>query len=63
MSDWNKRYKAMKKVMGYTNSDIADITGNTPNSVKSVTRKGKELPRWVKLSIVIFEKLNNHKNQ
>jgi hypothetical protein len=62
MSDWNERYNAMKKAMGYTNSDIAEITGNTPESVKTVTRKGKELPRWVRLSIVIFEQLNT-KNQ
>jgi hypothetical protein len=62
MDDWHERYISMKKGMGYTNKDISDITGNTPESIKTVTNKSKELPRWVKLSIVIFEQINNQKN-
>ena len=56
--NWHERYKAMKKGMGYTNSDIAEITGNTSDSVKSSTQPNKELPRWVKLSIIIFETMS-----
>lgn len=54
--NWNLRYKAMKKGLGYTNSDIAKIIGNTADSVKSVTQPNGELPRWLRLAIVIFER-------
>jgi hypothetical protein len=47
----------MKKGMGYTNFDIAIITGNTEDSIKTTTQPKKDLPRWLKLAIVIYEKL------
>jgi hypothetical protein len=56
---WHDRFKAMKKGLGYTNSDISEITGNSPDSVKSTTQPNKELPRWLKLSIVIYERMSN----
>jgi len=55
--NWHTRYKEMKKGMGYTNSNIAKIIGNTEDSVKSTTQPNKELPRWLKLAIVIYERL------
>lgn len=55
--NWHNRFKAMKKGMGYTNSDIAKIVGNTEDSIKSTTQPNKEIPRWLKLAIVIYEKL------
>tara|TARA_R110002020_G_scaffold472902_1_gene701477 strand:+ start:816 stop:995 length:180 start_codon:yes stop_codon:yes gene_type:complete len=55
--NWHKRYKAMKLVLGLTNSDIADITGNSSDSVKSVTQPNKEIPRWLKLAIVVYERM------
>ena len=57
VNDWHKRYKAMKKGLGLTNSSIAGIIGNTPNSVKNKTQPNLELPRWLKLAIVVYEKL------
>ena len=33
------------------------FTKNSADSVKSVTQPNKELPRWLKLAIVIYEKL------
>lgn len=45
----------MKNGLGYTNSDIAEITGNTPDSIKSSTQPNKEIPRWLKLAIVVYE--------
>ena len=54
---WNERYKAMKSGLGLTNSDIADITGNSADSVKSVTQPNKDLPRWLKLAIVVYERM------
>lgn len=32
--NWHERYKAMKKGLGLTNSDIAEITGNSADSEK-----------------------------
>ena len=55
--NWHKRYKAMKSGLGLTNSDIADIIGNTSDSVKSTTQPNKYLPRWLKLAIVVYERL------
>lgn len=55
--NWHKRYKAMKSGLGLTNSDIADIIGNTSDSVKSTTQPNKDLPRWLKLAIVVYERL------
>ena len=54
--NWHKRFKAMKKELILTNSDIAEITGNSSDSVKSVTQPNKEIPRWLKLAIVVHER-------
>ena len=62
-NNWHERYKMMKEGLGLTNQDIADITGNTCESIKTVTQKNKELPRWVKLSIYIYEKFNQSKTK
>lgn len=32
MDNWHERFKTMKKELGLTNSDIADITGNSADS-------------------------------
>lgn len=55
--NWHERYKAMKTGLGLTNSDIADIIGNSADSVKSVTQPNKKIPRWLKLAIVVFERM------
>ena len=55
--NWHKRYKVMKSGLKLTNSDIADIIGNSADSVKSVTQPNKEIPRWLKLAIVVYERL------
>ena len=54
---WHERFKSMKKGLRLTNSDIAEITGNSADSVKSVTQPKKELPRWLKLAIVVYERM------
>lgn len=56
--NWHDRFKAMKKGLGLTNSDIANIIGNTSDSIKSTTQPNKELPRWLKLAIVVFERMS-----
>lgn len=54
--NWNARYKAMKKGLKYTNSDIAEITGNTPESIATTTQPNSKFPRWAKLAVVIYER-------
>lgn len=54
---WHKKYKEMKSGLGLTNSDIAEIIGNSADSVKSVTQPNKEIPRWLKLAIVVYERM------
>jgi len=54
---WHNRFKAMKSGLGLTNSDIADIIGNSSDSVKSVTQPNKDIPRWLKLAIVVYERM------
>jgi len=56
LDNWHERFKAMKSGLVLTNSDIAEITGNTADSVKSVTQPNKEIPRWLKLAIVVYER-------
>ena len=59
VSNWHSRYKEMKKGLGLTNSSIAGIIGNTPESVKSITQPKGDFPRWAKLAIVIYERLKD----
>ena len=56
--NWHDRFKKMKKALQYTNRDIAEITGNTEDSVKSTTQPNKDLPRWLKLTIVVYERMS-----
>jgi hypothetical protein len=56
--NWHNRYKEMKSALKLTNAGIADIIGNTADSVKSTTQPNKELPRWLKLAIVVFERMS-----
>lgn len=62
--NWHERFKEMKSGLGLTNSDIAEITGNNADSIKSVTQPSKEIPRWVKLAIVVYERMeqSNYSN-
>lgn len=59
MNDWHKRYKKLKKELGYTNHDIAKITGNTYDSIKNATQPKTVIPRWLRLAIVIHETHTN----
>ena len=53
---WRDRFDVMCKYFGWNHSDISNITGNSYDSVKTVLNRS-EIPRWTKLSIVVFEKL------
>jgi len=71
-NDWHARYKAMKKAIGLTNADISEATGNTTNSIKTITqpsRMADNCPGWLKFAIIVFELMqkkdnnNIHNNQ
>ena len=55
---WHNRFKVMKKALGLNNQDIADITELNYNSIKNQTQPNKDIPKWLKLAIVIFERLS-----
>ena len=57
--NWNQRYKEMKKGLGITNKDVAEITGNTEDSIKTATSPSyiAGFPRWAKLAIHVYETL------
>lgn len=52
----------MKSALKLTNKDISDIIGNTPDSIKSTTQPNKEIPRWLKLAIVVHERMSDAVN-
>lgn len=61
--NWNERYSAMKKHLGLKNKDVAEITGNTEYSIRTVTsRKGEKFPRMLRLAIWVFEEMKNKEN-
>jgi hypothetical protein len=47
----------MKTALKLTNADISEIIGNTSDSIKSTTQPNKDLPRWLKLAIVVYERM------
>jgi len=57
---WNNRYKKMLKVLGWNNHNVAEITGNTYDSVKSTTQPNKDFPRNLKLAIVVYERMSDN---
>ena len=48
------RFDDFRKGMKLSYSDIANITGNTEGSIKSVINSGR-IPAWAKLSIWMYE--------
>ena len=59
--NWHDRFKQMKKALGLNNQDISDITELNYNSIKNQTQPKKDLPKWLKLTIVVFERISEKK--
>jgi hypothetical protein len=57
--NYHKRYKKLKKAMGWTNADVARITGHTEDSIRSMTQPKGDFPRGLRLAIEVFERLDN----
>lgn len=60
MKDENKEnlhseFKQMKKELGLNNADVAQITGLSVDSVKTMTQPSKELPSWAKAMIYVWK--------
>lgn len=61
---WKDRYDRMKKHYGWNDTNVAEITGNSPKSVNAVVNsKHQEFPRWLRLAIVVYEIENNLREQ
>ncbi|OZI09347.1 hypothetical protein BWI93_04080 [Siphonobacter sp. BAB-5385] len=54
--NWPERYKRFKKHYGLTNKKVAELIGNTEDSVRVITRSDESFPAWAKLAIIIFER-------
>lgn len=50
----HKSLKALMKELGLSYYDIAEITGHSYNSVKSMLQPNQPLPRWVKLVLYVW---------
>ena len=55
---WKHRFNKMKQHFGWSYDDIAKITGNSSDSVRTVLNR-KDIPRWAKLAVWVFEQLKN----
>ena len=58
--NWKQRFDKMKQHFGWTYEDIAKITGNSNDSIRTVLNR-QDIPRWAKLAVWVFEKLNEGK--
>ncbi len=48
--------KALMKELGLSYQDIANITGHSYNSVKSMLQPNREIPRWMNLVLYVWNK-------
>lgn len=47
-------FKTMKRQLKLTNASIAEITGLSTDSVKTMTQPNRELPAWAKSMIFVW---------
>ena len=52
-TEWHTRFDAFKKYYGYTNADLARMSGNGLQSVKNISQG--EVPGWLKFAIQVWE--------
>ena len=58
--NYHKRYRAMLKALNIGNAKVAEVTGNTVDSIKSVTQPNKPFPRNLKFAIWVFERMSKN---
>ena len=60
--EWQKRFKKMKKTLGWTHDDIARFIGaSSGNSVKASVNR--QIPAFAKLAICVFEEMQRKKEE
>jgi hypothetical protein len=55
-SDYNK-YNDLKDDLGITNKDVSKITGNTEDSIRTVTQYNSMFPRWLKFALYVHREM------
>ena len=55
-SDYNK-YNDLKEDLGITNKDVSKITGNTEDSIRTVTQYNSMFPRWLKFALYVHREM------
>jgi hypothetical protein len=55
-SDYNK-YNDLKDDLGITNKDVSKITGNTEDSVRTMTQYSSAFPRWLKFALYVHREM------
>lgn len=53
--EYSKKFNSMKKDLGLTNKDVAEITGNQKQNIDNTTGPKASFPRWAKLAIWVHE--------
>lgn len=59
MGNNNKEFKKMKKELGITNSDVAEIIGLESSSVKNATSPNVKSPSWVRGMVYVWKRFKN----
>jgi hypothetical protein len=62
MKNAKERFNTMLRFHNLKYANVAEITGNTPESTKAVLNSSK-FPRWAKLAIWIHEEFTRRSGQ
>lgn len=54
--NYHEKFALLKKELGYTNKEIASITGLSLSNIKNRTRPTAEFPSWLKLVVDVWER-------
>ncbi len=57
-----KSYQALRKELGLDYRKLAEITGLTYESVKSLCAPAKPTPTWLKTAVWVYEEMNKSSN-
>lgn len=53
-------FKEMKKALGLTNKDVAEIIGTSETNVKNQTAPGKPLGTWAKSMVYVYQQMRTN---
>ena len=52
----HQKLKALMKELGLNYHDVSKITGHSYDSIKTMLQPNKDLPRWMKLVLYVWER-------